>query len=396
MNFDFTYYMPTRLVFGPGKAGDLATTPFLPGRRALIVIGAAGAMRRFGYLDRVAGCLRQNGVESVVFDRILANPVTEHVAEGAALARSEGCDFVLGLGGGSSIDSAKSIAVMATNPGDYWDYMAGGTGGKKTPPNRALPVVAVPTTAGTGTETDPWTVITNTKTNEKIGWGSDDTFPVLAVVDPELMISVPPKMTAYTGMDAFFHAVECYLATVNQPASDRFALEAIRLITGNLPAAVSNGADLEARTRLAWASAEAGICESLSCCISQHSMEHAVSAFYPDIPHGAGLVMLSVAYFSYLAERSPERFADMARAMGEDVDALPEEQQAGAFIAGLKKLIRAIGLEGERLAGYGVKKEDIPGLAENSISAMGFLYELTPVKMTVDDAVAIFEKAFEG
>ena len=154
------------------------------------------------------------------------------------------------------------------------------------PENKALPLVAIPTTAGTGTESDPWTVITKSDTNEKIGWGCDDTFPVLSIIDPELMLSVPPKMTAYTGMDAFFHAAECYIANVNQPASDLFALEAISLITKYLPEAVNKGSDIEARTKLAWASTEAGICESLSCCIAHHSMEHAVSAYYPDVPHG--------------------------------------------------------------------------------------------------------------
>lgn len=395
MNFNFMLYMPTRLVFGAGKISELAETPYLPGKKALIVIGAAGAMRKYGYLEKVETLLQKNNVETVVFDRVLANPVAENVAEGAACARENGCDFVVGLGGGSSIDAAKSIAVMATNDGVYWDYMQAGSGGQKVPANRALPLVAIPTTAGTGTEADPWTVITKSETNEKIGWGCDDTFPVLSIIDPELMTSVPPKMTAYTGIDAFCHAVECYIANVNQPASDRFALEAIRLITENLPIAVKDGGNLDARTKLAWASTEAGICESLSCCIAHHSMEHAISAYYPDVPHGAGLTMLSVAFFSYLAERNPERFEDMARAMGEDVDALSQDQKPFAFITGLEKLIKNIGLDGETLSSYGVKKEDIPKLAQNSIEAMGFLYDLTPVKLTVEDTIAVFERAYE-
>ena len=254
--------------------------------------------------------------------------------------------------------------------------------------------MAIPTTAGTGTESDPWTVITKSETNEKIGWGIDDTFPVLSIIDPELMLTVPAKMTAYTGMDAFCHAVECYIATVNQPPSDLLALEAINLITKHLPAAVKNGADIEARTKLAWASTEAGVCESLSCCISHHSMEHAVSAYYPDIPHGAGLSMLSVAYFSYIVKRNPARFADMARAMGEDVEGLLEEEKPFAFISGLKKFIKNIGLEDERLSAYGVQSNEIRKLAENSISVMGFLYDLTPVKLSVDDAEAIFLQAY--
>jgi alcohol dehydrogenase len=394
MNLDFTYYMPTRILFGRGKVRELASTPFLPYHKALVVIGASGAMRKHGYLDRVVGHLKQNGVESVVYDKIQPNPVSDHVDEGAELARGNGCDFVVGLGGGSTIDTAKSIAVMAKNPGTYWDYINGGTGGGKTPEHGALPIVAIPTTAGTGTEADPWTVITKSDTNEKIGWGNAYTFPMLSIVDPELMVSVPPKQTAYTGMDAFFHSVESYLAKVNQPTSDHLALEAVSLITKYLPIAVKDGSNMEARTKLAWANTEAGLCESLSCCISHHSMEHAVSAYYPDVAHGAGLTMLSVSYFSYLAERNPARFPDLARAMGENIDGLSEKDQAMAFITGLKKLIASIGLDTHALSEYGIKKDDLPRFARNAFDTMGKLFALTPVELTLKDVETIYENAY--
>ncbi|MHC4111032.1 MAG: iron-containing alcohol dehydrogenase, partial [Planctomycetota bacterium] len=162
MNLDFSYYMPTRIIFGCGKLNELITTTYLPGKKAIVVIGSSGAMRKHGYLDSVIDYLKENGIESVVYDKIVPNPVSEHVEEGATVARENGCDFVVGLGGGSTLDSSKSIALMAVNPGKYWDYINGGSGGGKTPPNRALPVVAITTTAGTGTEADPWTVITKT------------------------------------------------------------------------------------------------------------------------------------------------------------------------------------------------------------------------------------------
>ena len=394
MNLTFNLYMPTRILFGCGKLQELGTTPFLPGHKALVVIGAFGAMRKHGHLDRVVGYLKDNGAASVVYDKIQPNPVSEHVEEGAQLAKDNACDFVLGLGGGSTIDSAKSMAVMAVNPGRYWDYINGGSGGGKTPANGALPIVAIPTTAGTGTEADPWTVITKSDTHEKIGWGNVHTFPKLSIVDPELMVSVPPHQTAYTGMDAFFHSVETYLATVNQPTSDHLALEAVGLITTYLPIAVQDGSNMEARTRLAWANTEAGICESLSCCISHHSMEHAVSAYYPDVAHGAGLTMLSVSYFSYLAQRHPARFGDLARAMGEKTDGLSEQEQAMAFITGLKKLIKNIGLESKKLSAFGIKRDDLRRFAENSFETMGKLYQLTPIKLTVDNVTAIYEGAY--
>jgi alcohol dehydrogenase len=394
MNLNFSYYMPTRILFGCGRLKELGTTPFLPGNKALIVIGASGAMRKQGYLDRVIGHLKDNGAESVIYERIQPNPLVEHVEEGAQIARKNKCDFILGLGGGSTIDSAKSIAVMAVNPGRYWDYLAGGSGGGKMPAKGALPIVAIPTTAGTGTEADPWTVITKPDTKEKIGWGNKSTFPTLSIVDPELMVSVPSNQTAYTGMDAFFHSVETYLATVSQPTSDHLALEAVGLIAKYLPIAVKDGGNMEARTRLAWANTEAGICESLSCCISHHSMEHAVSACFPEVPHGAGLTMLSVAYFSYLAERNPARFPDLARAMGERTEGLSQKDQAMAFITGLKKLIKNVGLDQHKLSNFGIQRTDLRRLAENAFHTMGKLFAITPVKLTLDDATAIYERAY--
>jgi alcohol dehydrogenase len=394
MNLNFNYYMPTRILFGCGKLKELGSTHFLPGKKALLVIGASGAMRRHGYLDRVVGLLKDNGAAAAVYDKIQANPLCEHVEEGAQMARENKCDFVVGLGGGSTIDSAKSIAVMTVNAGQYWDYLSGGSGGGKMPARGALPIVAIPTTAGTGTEADPWTVITKTDTNEKIGWGNAATFPTLSIVDPELMVSVPPEQTAYTGMDAFFHSIESYLATVHQPTSDHLAREAVGLITKHLPVAVKDGSNLEARTKLAWASTEAGICESLSCCISHHSMEHAVSAYFPQVPHGAGLTMLSVAYFSYLAERNPQRFPDLAQAMGERTEGLPPKEQAMAFIRALKRLIQQIGLDQQKLSDFGIQRGDLRKLAENSFHTMGKLFDLTPVKLTVDDATAIYERAY--
>ena len=394
MNFNFSFYMPARLLFGPGKLNELEKTNYIPGNKALIVIGATGAMRKHGYLDRLTSILDKRGIEYVIYDKIQPNPLSEHVDEGAEIARNEKCDFVIGLGGGSSIDSSKSIAVMAKNPGKYWDYIEGGTGGGKTPVNGALPIVAITTTAGTGTEADPWTVITKSGSREKIGWGNDNTFPKLSIIDPELMLSVPPKTTAYTGMDAFFHASESYLATVNQPASDLLSLQAVSLITNNLPTAVKDGNNLDARTKLAWANTAAGICESLSSCISHHSLEHAISAFYPTVPHGAGLTMLSVAYFSFIAERNPDRFSDLAKAMGEDVDSLPEKEKAFSFIKALEKLIKAVGLEDEKLSDYGVKESDLKEMAKNSFDTMGGLFDVTPIKMIVDDVVEIYKRAY--
>ena len=200
--------MPTRLFFGNGAVRKLAKAR-LPEGCGLIITGGTSTTR-LGYVDRVADVLRQAGHETAVYNKVQPNPTIEGVRECAALCRAAHISFIVGLGGGSSIDTAKAAAVMATNDGDWWDYVHGGTGGGKRIANAGLPVVAIPTTAGTGTEADPFTVITNGE--EKIGGGGEKCFPAISVVDPDFMMTVPPHLTAYQGFDAFFHAAEGYIA----------------------------------------------------------------------------------------------------------------------------------------------------------------------------------------
>ncbi|MGE4293473.1 MAG: iron-containing alcohol dehydrogenase [Desulfovibrio sp.] len=395
---NFQFFMPTKLIFGPGSLEQLGDTSHLPkGDKAMIVMGSSGAMIRNGSLSRVQGLLGERGVRSVVFDKVRPNPESDTVEEAAATCRTLGVDFLVGLGGGSSIDTAKAVALLAANDGSYWDYMHGGSGGKKTPKNPALPVVAIPTTAGTGTEADPWTVISKSGSQEKIGFGNDSTYPALSLVDPELMVTLSPRQTAFTGMDAFFHAVESYLNTTRSPMNDMLAMEAVNLIGQYLPEAVANGANMEARTALAWASTAAGICESIGGCISHHSMEHALSGFNPDLPHGAGLVLLSVPYFSRLGELAPERFSDLALALGaEEAQDLPESEGPRLFIERLSALIAATGLGEEKLADYGFTVDQADALAENAFENMGALFAVTPAVLTRRDVAAIFEAAIQG
>ncbi len=385
----FTYFMPTKIFFGRGQIEKIGTEK-LPGKKALIVISAGGSMKRQGYLERVEKLLEKNSCEYVLFDRIKPNPAYRHVMEGAELARKEGCDFVIGLGGGSSIDSAKSISVMATNEGDYWDFIAGGSGKQKPVENDPLPVIAITTTAGTGTEADPWTVITREETNEKIGFGYEKTFPVISIVDPDLMMTVPPKLTAYQGFDALFHAVEGYIANISTPFSDIYALKSIELIGRSLARAVNNGSDADARADIALANTISGFVESTSSCTSEHSLEHALSAFHHDLPHGAGLIMISLAYHEYFSGKVPDRYIDMARALGKRDADKPED-----FLAALKELQEKCGVADLRMSEYGIKKEDSEKYAENAFENMGGLFSLDPVQMTKDDAVSIIEKSYK-
>jgi alcohol dehydrogenase len=386
---NFTYHIPTKIFFGPGSLNQLSQIQ-LPGKKGLIVLSAGSSMRKHGYLDRLIQLVHSNGAETVVFDKILPNPIRQHVMQGAEIARAERCDFIIGLGGGSSIDSAKSIAVMAKNPGDYWDYIGSGSGKGQPVSNGALPIVAVTTTAGTGTEADPWTVITHEERHEKIGFGIPETFPCISIVDPDLMITVPPLLTAYQGFDAFFHAAEGYISKIANPVSDMYALKSIALLNKYLPAAVKNGSDIEARTNVALANTLSGFVESTSSCTSEHSMEHALSAFHSSLPHGAGLIMLSQSYFSFFAEKVPERTIHMGEVMGKK----EKTKDGHSFIDALRDLQQQCGVADLKMGDYGIQKEEIPSLACNAHETMGGLFKLDRYTLSLAETIVIMENAF--
>ncbi|HKM06412.1 MAG TPA: iron-containing alcohol dehydrogenase [Sphaerochaeta sp.] len=386
----FTYHIPTRIVFGNGSL-DRLNEEKLPGKRALIVISGGKSTRAHGYLSQLEGQLKKSGVSSVVFDKILPNPIKEHVMEGASLCRKEQCDFVIGLGGGSTIDSAKGIAIMATNEGDLWDYIGGGSGEGKPIPTWPLPIIAITTTAGTGTEADPWLVITKSDTNEKIGMGYEGTFPVLSIVDPLLTVSVPPSLTAYQGFDALFHSTEGYINTTANTLSDMYSLEAIRLVGKSLAKAVADGKDLQAREDVSLANTLAGMVESTSGCISEHSLEHAMSAYYPELPHGAGLIMISLAYYTHIAQSKvcDERMVAMAKALGK-----ADATKAMDFVTALASLQKACGVDQLKMSEYGIKKGDLPKMVQNARENMAGLFMVDPVELSDEDCLAIYKNSY--
>lgn len=207
----YNFYAPTRVLFGAGQLNHLYEQD-MPGKKAMIVISNGKSTRVNGYLDRTIKQLEMAGVESIVFDKVAANPLKEVVEEGARFARESNVDFIVALGGGSIMDAGKVMAMFIPQPSnDLWDYAYGTTGKKKVLDREPLPWIAITTTAGTGSEVDQAGVITKPETNEKIGVGGQPTlFAHLAIVDPELMSSVPAKFTAYQGFDTLFHSVEGY------------------------------------------------------------------------------------------------------------------------------------------------------------------------------------------
>lgn len=387
---NFNMYVPTRILFGAGELDNLHEQK-MPGKKAMVVISNGKSTKANGYLARTEEQLKIAGVETVLFDKVEANPLKSTVMTGSAIARVNDCDFIVALGGGSCIDASKAIAVMATNDGDYWDYIPSGSGKGKPVKNKPLPVIAITTTAGTGSEVDPWAVVTHEENHEKIGRGGDDTFPVITVVDPELMTTVPPKFTAYQGFDALFHSVEGYVSKGTNLMSDMYAITAIENVSRNLEKAVQDGNDLEARENVAFGSTLSGVVESVGLCTSQHALEHAMSAFHQELPHGAGLIMISKAYFTQLINKRAcdDRFVKMARAMG-----MEDAKEPRDFITMLEKLMEDCGVADLKMSDYGIKTDELETLAENAKETMGFLFDADRVELSIEDCVAIYEASY--
>lgn len=390
-NMNYDQYIPTHVMFGTGMLDKLGEQPLL-GKKALIVISNGKSTRANGYLARTEEQLAKAGVETVVFDGVAPNPTVANVNAGAEAARKNGCDFIVALGGGSVMDCSKAIAVMATNDGELWDYVTIGSGKGRPITSRPLPIVAITTTAGTGSETDNSGVITKEDTFEKAFIGAASLFPTLSIVDPELMQSVPPAFTAYQGFDALFHSTEGYIARGANLMSDMYSLTAIENIAKYLPRAVKDGNDLEARTRVAFGNTLSGGVMCLTLITSEHALEHALSAYHPNLPHGAGLIMISRVYYEYFIERHAcdERFIHMAQAMGIKDANKPED-----FLTALTRLQEECGVADLKMSDYGIRPEEFETLMRNTREVMGIMFTSDRVQMSDEDIIDIYRKSYK-
>ena len=385
--YHFDFFFPTKVLFGPGRLNDLHLQT-LPGTRALLVTSRGRSVRTYGYLDRTQRELEAAGVRFTLFDEVRSNPTRQNVMDGARLARAAGCDFVLALGGGSVMDCAKCIALMAANPGDLWDYAQSAAGGKRQPTAQALPIVCITTSAGTGSEVDECAVISNDDVREKTDVSFPCMIPTLSIVDCELMVSVPPRFTAYQGMDAFFHASETVLNKNVHPMAEMFALKAISLLAQHLPAACRNGQDLEARGGVALANTLAGY---YMMCTSAHTMEHVMGSFHPDLVHGAGLIEIAHAYYDFFAQRraaeAPMR--KMAQAMG-----VSDPVSGRDFVHALDALIDAVGCADLKMSSEGISYAELSQYPRKVHEVLGGDNGADPLPLSDADYLDIFQCAY--
>ena len=390
--FSVNNYTPTRVVFGAGRLKELATME-LPGKKAMVFVTADGLMEKLGILQRVLGLLENNGVEAVVYNKVMPNPIRRCVMEARDIAKAEGCDFFLGVGGGSSIDTAKATSVMMCNEGDLWDYAYAGSGGRKTI-KVAAPVVTITTTCGTGTETDPYCVITNEETNEKLDFAVEALFPKISIIDPELMISLPHSLTLYQGFDCLFHLAECYIPNKHENRLvDIYAEDGIRKVAQWLPVVSKDEANLEARVNLSYAAnILAGYTQSLINCTSHHIIAQTMGGLFSNVPHGASLIFLAEEYYKFVGKYCTELFDELGMFMGVARDLGAPGQ---GFLTGLVQLLDSTGIRDLAMSSFGIQKEDCAKIADMAVNNTGIDdMDRYPEPLTVEDVQGILERSY--
>lgn len=386
--YNFQFFMPTKVLFGAGQLKNLHLEQ-MPGKKALIVTSNGQSTKKYGYLAAVENELEQAGVKHVLFDEIRPNPTRDNVMDGAGMAKDNDCDFVVALGGGSVMDASKCIALMMVNDGDLWDYAFSAKGGHRPFKDPGVPLIAITTSAGTGSEVDMFSVISNDKLEEKTGVFDISMFPIISVVDADLMMSVPPHLTAYQGMDAFFHAAESMINTKEHPMGEMFALKAIELIAQNLPVAYKDGSNKEARANMALANSLAGY---YMLCTSEHTMEHVMGSYHDELAHGAGLIMISHEYFDFFAERkaAEEPMIKMARAMG-----VKDPKIGKDFIKALDDLIESVGCKDLKMSEAGITRKELKKWPEHIHEVLGGDLTADPLPLSDEDYLGIYEHSYK-
>jgi alcohol dehydrogenase class IV len=338
---------PQLVRYGRGVFDHVAETVKAYGSKVLLVTDPA--MVRIGVADRCVRMLESARLTVAVYSDIRSEPELAHVAQGLDTVRRERCDVIVAVGGGSCIDTAKAVAAMATNEGTIGDYR--GNARFQFPP---LPLVAVPTTAGTGSEVSKVTVITDPVNEVKMMISQPELLPRAALVDPLLTLSCPPSVTAATGVDALCHAIEAYLSRKSHPLTDALALGAVKLIAENIESAYKDGSDIEAREKMAAGSMMAGIAFSNASVTLVHGMSRPIGALF-HVPHGISNAMLLPAVMEFTKPQAVQRLADIGLQLRPELGGKSTEAKADAAVAELKRLCRSLGIP--NLNGWGIDRD---------------------------------------
>jgi len=381
----FSFTGAKKIVFGNGSFAGLAEhLAELKMGRPLVVLD--GNLAGAGFGGKVAALMEKAKIGYVLFDKAAPEPPIELADEGAKLAVRKKCDGVVGIGGGSAMDLAKAIAVLAANKGKAEDYL-----GLNKVPGPGLPKIMVPTTAGTGSEVTFTAVFIRKKLKKKEGMNSPYLYPELALLDPELTLTLPPHPTAATGIDALCHAIESYTSINASPMSELLSLEAIGLISDNLRTAVHDGTNIEAREAMLLGSLYAGLGLANAGVTAVHSLSYPLGGKY-GISHGLANTIMLPRVMAFNLPGAQEKFVDIAEIMGEIVDDLPLREAAYLSVEAVESLIEDCGVF-TTLEELGIPEEDFPDLAKTAMTVARPLAN-NPCKMTPEEMVEIYQECY--
>ena len=380
-----TLYSPTKVIFGNGSAHNIAQeVRQLGGKKVFIVTDPE--IERADLLKPIKDSLKASAISFSIFDRVKPEPPSWIVDEGAQECRSENFDLVVGVGGGSSLDCAKGIAIMVKNEGSILDLC-----GVELVKNRRLPTVLIPTTSGTGSEVTRSLMVTDEKSRHKKAVVSFYVLADVAIVDPLLTISMPPKITANSGIDALTHALESYVSVVSTTLTDPLAERAIRYIAKYLPIAWAKGSNLEARYFMSLSSMMAGMAFTSSGLGAIHALGQTLGAEY-HIPHGASMATLLPAVVQFNLSGNPEKFAQIASLMGKDIGGLSTMEAAQRAVTAVQELLETVQVP-FHIHDLGIPKEDIPKLTKLAMRESR-LFAFNPRDVKQDDVRILWEKAY--
>jgi len=383
----FNYYQPTEIIFGCGKINEIGQKVAEYGMRCLLVTGSKSSVKSPVY-EKVKENLRKEGVKVFHFDKVVENPTTDVVDEGSEIVKDNNIDVIVGLGGGSSMDTAKAIAVGATHEGCAWDYKLFST---KKITEKVLPIIAVTTTSGTGSQVTAVSVITNS--NEKLKYALYDKqiFPKVAIIDPEIMMTVPEHITASTGFDTFCHAFEGYIHKDSNPYTDFLALESISITVKYLPILVKNLNNKEARIEMALADTYAGLVISNSGTTLPHGIGMAIGGHAPHVKHGEALAAIYPEFAKYTYKASLDKFSKIARVFNDELKNLDKIKAAELFKDEITKFISEIGMY-STLSNLNVDEKELENIADDTMKLPD--YSVNPKVPTRDEVYGMLKRIY--
>jgi alcohol dehydrogenase class IV len=385
MNRFLQFQMSGKLVMGNGSIKELPVIIEHLSCKNPLIVTDQGIIK--AGIDRlVKAILRNNNIDFASFEDVESDPKIEIVFDCLNKARSENCDLIIGLGGGSSLDIAKVTAILMTNTGDLKSYIGIGN-----IPKAGMPTIMIPTTSGTGSEVTPIAILSDKKEQLKKGIVSEFLYPAYALIDPELTVSLPPHVTAYTGIDALTHAIEAYTNRFSQPFVDTFALEAIRLIGANLRMAVSDGGNLNARYNMALGSLYGGMCLGPVNTAAVHALAYPLGGMF-NVPHGVANSLLLPYVMKVNLESNYSKFAKIAHALGEKTEGLSDEAAALLAIDAVIKLSRDTGII-SKMSELGIPKSAIEPMTEGAMKVTRLLNN-NPKELSIEDVREIYTNAY--